>query len=143
MKSTENSPTGMAWDGTGDRARQLMREYRGLLSGYAPVPDVEKKSRKERTSAKAKAKPKAPALSDLPAEMRQLLDRYKREHRGKVEPIAYITAGGADAARNVSQFADLPPEDELVILALTETIASGERVEARSQVLLVRRVEKR
>lgn len=139
MKSNEHNPTAMAWDGSGDRARQIMREYRGLLSGYAPVPDVEKKPRKQRTSAKAKA----PAVADLPAEMQQLLERYKREHPGKVQPIAYITAGGADAARSVSQFAELPPEDELVVLALTETVASAEHVEARSQVLLIRRVEKR
>jgi hypothetical protein len=139
MKPSENNPTAMAWDGSGDRARQIMREYRGLLSGYAPVPDVAKKPRKERTPAKTKA----PAVSDLPAEMQQLLERYKREHPGKVQPIAYIIAGGPDAARSVSQFADLPPEDELVILALTETVASADRVEARSQVLLIRRVEKR
>ena len=85
-----------------------------------------KKPRKERTPAKTKA----PAVSDLPAEMQQLLERYKREHPGKVQPIAYIIAGGPDAARSVSQFADLPPEDELVILALTETVASADRVEA-------------
>jgi hypothetical protein len=139
MKPSESNQTGMTWEGSGDRARQIMREYRGLLSGYAPVPDVEKKSRKERSSAKTKA----PAVSALSAEMRQLLDRYKRDNPGKVEPIAYITAGGTEATRSVSQFADLPPEDDLVILALTETIASANRVEARSQVLLIRRVGKR
>jgi len=84
VKSTESNPTATAWDGTGDRARQIMREYRGLLSGYAPVPDVEKKPGKARASAKAKGKPKAPAIADLPAEMRQLLERYKREHPGRV-----------------------------------------------------------
>jgi hypothetical protein len=141
VKPSDNNPTAMVWDGTGDRARQIMREYRGLLSGYAPVPDLETEPRKGRTSAKAKAK--APAVATLPAEMRQLLERYKRDNPGKVEPIAYITAGGPEAARNVSQFAELPPEDDLVILALTETIASANRVEARSQVLLIRRVGKR
>ena len=130
MKPSESNQTGMTWKGSGDRARQIMREYRGLLSGYAPVPDVAKKK-------------KAPAVSALPAEMRQLLERYKRDNPGKVEPIAYITAGGPEATRKVSQFADLPPEDDLVILALTETIASANRVEARSQVLLIRRVGKR
>ena len=139
MKPSESNQTGMTWEGSGDRARQIMREYRGLLSGYAPVPDFEKKSRKERASAKAKS----PAVSRLPAEMRQLLERYKRDNPGKVEPIAYITAGGPEATRNVSQFAELPPEDDLVILALTETVASADRVEARSQVLLIRRVGKR
>jgi hypothetical protein len=132
VKSSDNNPAGMVWDGTGDRARQIMREYRGLLSGYAPVPDLEKR-----------AKAKVPAVAKLPAEMRQLLDRYKRDNPGKIEPIAYITAGGPEGARNVSQFAELPSEDDLVILALTETIASANRVEARSQVLLIRRVGKR
>jgi len=139
VKPDKNKPAGTAWEGPGDRARQFMREYRGLLSGYAAVPDVEKKqTRKSRTS------PKALAVSDLPVEMRQLLEKYKREHPGvAVQPVAYVTAGGPDAARRAAGFADLPPEDNLVILALTETVASADRVEARSQVLLLRRVEKR
>jgi hypothetical protein len=127
----------MAWEGSGDRTRQIMQGYRGLLSGYAAVPDDEKQPGKARTPAKAKA----PAASNLPAEMQQLLKKYTREHPGKVELVAYITAGGADATRSVSQFADLP-EEEFVILALTETLASANRVEARSQVLLIRRIEK-
>lgn len=139
MKPNENGPAVMVWDGTGDRARQIIREYRGLLSGYVPVPDLDKKPRKERASAKAKA----PVVAKLPAEIQQLLDRYKRDNPGKVEPIAYLTAGGSEATRSVSQFAELPPEDDLVILALTETIAGAYRVEARSQVLLIRRIGKR
>ena len=127
MKPNVNGQIEATWQGTGDRARQIMREYRGLLSGYAPVPDLEKKSRKARAAVK------------LPAEMRQLLERYKRGNPGKVEPIA----GGSAATRSVSQFAELPPEDDLVILALTETIASASHVEARSQVLLIRRIGKR
>ena len=138
MKPSESNQNG-TWEGSGDRARQIMREYRGLLSGYAPVPDFEKKSRKERASAKTKA----PALAALPAQMRQLLERYKRDNPGKIEPIAYIVAGGAEATRSVSQYAELPPEDDLVILALTETIAGANNVEVRSQVLLIRRVGKR
>ena len=43
MKPNEKNPTGMAWEGSGDRARQIMREYRDLLSGYAAVPDLEEK----------------------------------------------------------------------------------------------------
>ncbi|MFT3923785.1 MAG: hypothetical protein QM778_14730 [Myxococcales bacterium] len=139
MKPNESERTGMAWEGSGDRARQIMREYRGLLIGYSPVPDLEERTSEERTRGKAKA----PAVADLPAEIRQLFDRFEREHPRKVEPIAYITAGGSDGERSVSQFAELPPEDELVILALTETVASADRVEVRSQVLLVRQAEKR
>jgi hypothetical protein len=139
VKPDKNNPAGTAWEGPGDRARQFMREYRALLSGYAAVPDVEKKqTRKARTPAQA------PAVSDLPVEMRQLLEKYKREHPGvKVQTVAYVTAGGPDAARKAAGFAEFPPEEDLVILALTETVASADRVEARSQVLLLRRVEKR
>ena len=139
MKRNKNKPTAAAWEGPGDRARQFMREYRNLLSGYAPVPDVDTKpTRKARTPAKALA------ASNLPVEMRQLLERYKRDHPGvAVQPVAYITTGGPDAVRSAAGFADLPPEDDLVILALTETVASADRVEARSQVLLLRRVGKR
>ena len=138
MKPKKDATTAVAWEGSGDRAREIMREYRGLLSGYAPVPDVEKRP------GKARKPPKAPSVADLPPEMQQLLERYKRDNpKPAVQPVAYITAGGADAARSVSVFAELPPEDELVILSLTETVASANRVEARSQVLLLRRVEKR
>ena len=139
MKPDKNKPTGPAWEGPGDRARQFMREYRGLLSGYAAVPDVERKK-----SRKASTPPKAPAVSDLSAEMRQLLERYKREHPGTaVQLVAYVTAGGPDAARSAAGFPDLPSEEDLVILALTETVASVNGVEARSQVLLLRPLEKR
>lgn len=142
MKPKKNSPTNTEWEGPGDRARQFMREYRGLLSGYAEVPDVEEK-RKKKKSAKAGTPPKPPGVSDLSAEMRQLLERYKREHPGTVQLVAYITAGGPDAARSAAGFPDLPSEEALVILALTETIASVNGVEARSQVLLLRRLGKR
>jgi alkanesulfonate monooxygenase SsuD/methylene tetrahydromethanopterin reductase-like flavin-dependent oxidoreductase (luciferase family) len=139
VKPEKNNPTPTAWDGPGDRAREFIREYRALLTGYAAVPDVEKKQ-----TRKARTPPKPPVVSDLPVEMRQLLETYKREHPGAaVQPIAYVTAGGSDAARSAARYADLPPEDDLVILALTTTVASAERVEARSQVLLLRRVEKR
>ena len=30
MKPSESNQTGMTWEGSGDRARQIMREYRGL-----------------------------------------------------------------------------------------------------------------
>jgi len=43
VKPDKNNATRTTWEGLGDRARQFMREYRGLLSGYAAVPDVEKK----------------------------------------------------------------------------------------------------
>jgi hypothetical protein len=142
VKPGNNNPTGTAWEGSGDRARQIMREYRSLLNGYAAVPDVEQRPRK--TKARTPPKAKAPAVSDLPAEMQQLLERYKRDNpKTGIQLVAYITAGGSGAARSVAQCADLPPEEELVILALTETVASANRVEARSQVLLLRRVEKR
>ena len=138
MTRNGKSSAGTVWEGSGDRARQFMREYRGLLSGYAAVPDVEKKK-----AGKARI-PKVPAISDLPAGMQQLLERYKREHpEPEVQLVAFLTAGGPDAAGTASGFADLPPEDDLVILALTETVASAGRVEARSQVLLLQRVEKR
>jgi hypothetical protein len=115
-----------------------MREYRGLLSGYAAAPDVE-----EQPTARARTAPKAPAVSDLSVEMRQLLERYTREHPDvAVQPVAYVTTGGPDAAPAAAGFADLPSEEDLVMLALTETVASADRVEARSQVLMLRRVEK-
>ena len=143
MKPKKNSPARTEWEGPGDRARQFMREYRGLLGGYAEVPDVEKK-KKTKTSRKASTARKPPGVSDLSAEMRQLLERYKREHPGPgVQLVAYVTAGGPVAAGSAAGFPDLPSEEALVILALTETIASVNGVEARSQVLLLRRLEKR
>jgi hypothetical protein len=75
--------------------------------------------------------------------MRQLLERYKREHPGNIQLVAYLTVGAPDAARSAAGFQDLPSEEALVILALTETIASVNGVEARSQVLLLRRLGKR
>ena len=139
MKPNKNNPPATSWESSGDRARQFMRDYRALLGGYAAVPDVESRpGKKARTSAKLRI------VSDLPAEMQQLLEKYKREHpKTPVEPVAYLTAGGPDATRSAARFADLPPEEDLLIVALTQTVASCDRVEARSQILLLRRVEKR
>src|SRR5262245_25648413 len=82
-----------------------------LLSEYAAVPDVEKKK-----SRKASTPLKAHAVSDLWAEMRQLLERHKREHQGNwVQLVAYLTAGCPDAARSAAGFQDLPPEAVNVI----------------------------
>lgn len=138
-KADEGAASETTWEGPGDRARQMMREYRALLSGYAAVPDPSKG--KARKSAAAR---KAPVVSDLPAQMQELLRRYEREHpQTSTEPVAYITAGGHDASLSISAIPDLPREEESVILALTETVASVDRVEARSQVLLLRRLGKR
>jgi hypothetical protein len=128
------SDTRMAWEGPGDRARQFIREYRDVLRGYAAVPDTA-----EENTLTARTPLKALAASDLSVDMRHLLERYKREHPGTVvHPVAYLTVAAPAATRSVFGFADLPPEEDLVILALTETVASADRVEVRSQVLLLR-----
>jgi hypothetical protein len=116
-----------------------MREYLDALRGYAAAPDT-----KEETTLAACAPFKALAVPDLPVDMRQLLERYERERPGTVvHPVAYLTVGAPDATRSAFGFADLPREEDLVILALTETVASAGRVEARSQVLLLRCGEKK
>ena len=139
MNPHEGNTTGAEWEGPGDRARQFMREYRDVLRGYAAAPDTE-----EETTLSARTPSKALAVSDLPVDMRHLLERYEREHPGTVvRPVAYLTGGAPDATRGTFGFADLPPEEDLVILALTETVASAGRVEARSQVLLLRCGENR
>ncbi|HVU23887.1 MAG TPA: hypothetical protein VHE13_07155 [Opitutus sp.] len=143
VKSTDTKSIATTWEGRGDRARHIIREYRGLLSGYAAVPEGEDQPRPARASAKTKTKTKAASASDLPAEMRQAFERYKRKYPGAVQLVAYITAGGSDPARSISRFAEPPPDDEIVILSLIETVASARGVEARSQVLLLRRIEKR
>ena len=134
MNPNERNTTGKAWEVSGDRARQYIREYRAVLNGYAAVPDTVGV-----TTVAAPTPLKALTVPDLPVEMRHLLKRYEREHPGTVvQPVAYITGGAPDAISNTFGFTDLPPEEDLVILALTETVASAGRVEARSQVLLLR-----
>ena len=135
----ENNTTRTVWEGRGDRARQFMREYLDVLRAYAAVPDSE-----EETPLASRTPFKALVARDLPTDMRQLLERYEREHPGTVvEPVGYLTVGALEATRSSVGFADLPREEDLVILALTETVASAGRVEARSQVLLLRCGEKR
>ncbi len=141
MKSTDTKSIATTWEGRGDRARHIIREYRGLLSGYAALPEGEDQPRPARASAKTKTK--TASAADLPAAMRQAFERYKRKYPGAVQLVAYITAGGSDAARTISRFAEPPPDDEIVVLSLIETVASARGVEARSQVLLLRRIEKR
>ena len=138
MKRAEGNAIGTAWEGPGDRARHFMREHLDVLRGYAAVPDTS-----EKTATAPSPPARALAAADLPAEMQRLLERYQREHpETVVHPVAYMTVGVPDATGIGSEFADISSEQDLVILALTETVASTGQVEARSQVLLLRSGEK-
>lgn len=139
----------MVWQGEGDRARQALREYRQLLNQHACVPDVPEapgqagKSGKAGKAARSEAA-KPLKASDLPTEMRALLERYTKANAGvKLEIVGYIGAGGPHTAIGAGIPGELPSEDDLVILSWTETVASASRVEARSQVLVLRRVGRR
>lgn len=135
MNPIADNANATAWEGPGDRARQVMRDYLDILRGYMAVRDTE-----EDPAHVQHTRSRPLEAANLPANMRQLLEKYKHEHPGAIlQPVGYLAMGETGAAPNTCGFTSLPREEDLVILALTETVATAGGVEARSQVLLLQR----
>jgi hypothetical protein len=82
-------------------------------------------------------RPPEPTLDDLPDDLRELAREYESSRPGvRLTPLRYITIGGADGL-TVAGTADLP-DDGLVSLFVTRTIADADRAEVTSRVLLAR-----
>ena len=72
--------------------------------------------------------------------MKALVDRYEQSHPGeRVEPIRLLDVGAQGEALAPFTAAEFPSDDDMLILVLSETAASAERVEVRSRVLIARR----
>ncbi|HZR86313.1 MAG TPA: hypothetical protein VFB02_05890 [Bradyrhizobium sp.] len=122
------------WNVTGARARAMLQLFRQQMLAFAQVPHPEVASAARHAAAPPSARP---SLADLPAELQQLLKRYEAAHPGvRVELVSYLTYGAPGDRSTEFNMSDLPPDDSLVVLAVTETVASAKQVEVRSHVLV-------
>lgn len=79
MNPSADNANATAWEGPGDRARQVMWDYLDVLRGYTAVPHTEEDpAHVQRTQSKPLE------AADLPANMRQLLEKYRDEHSGAI-----------------------------------------------------------
>lgn len=79
------------------------------------------------------------SAAELPADLRRLLKQYEEAHPDvRVEPVSYMTSDASGEAAMKLDPSELPHEDELVVLSVTETTASARQIEARSHVLVAR-----
>jgi hypothetical protein len=122
------------WGVARDSAPTVLAQLRQQVTRYADVPvdpgDAD-------PGAGEAAVPLS--LGDLPAEMQQLVLRYQDSHRTDIEPIRLLSVGGPGDVGIPFIDADLPGNEDLVLLVLTETAASSEHVDVRSQLLVARR----
>jgi hypothetical protein len=134
MNMHESDAGAAKWGASGDGARGLLQLFRQQLRGYADVPAVSSED-----APRAQASVPVAAVDDLPAELRQLLQRYEQEHPSvRLEPVRYVSVGVPREAGTLFSATDLPGEEELVVLVITETVASMSQVEVRSRMLLAR-----
>ena len=137
MPSHENHPVESHWGMSGDDPRAVLPLLREQLRTYADLPAAEQGSKRKTRSSRAAEKA---AIGDLPAEVKALVDRYEQSHPGeRVEPIRLLDIGGQGEALAPFTAAEFPSDEDMLILVLSETAASAERVEVRSRVLIARR----
>lgn len=136
MREHESHPAESHWGMSGDDARAVLPLLRQQLSTYADLPVAERGSKgTARTSKKKKT-----TIGDLPAEVKELVDRYEQSHPGeRVEPVRLLDINAQGEAPAPFTAAEFPDDDDMLILVLSETAASAERVEVRSRVLIARR----
>src|SRR4249919_3073113 len=134
MKGQRHQRVQPLWGASGGNARTLLAQLRQQVMRYADVPLAP-------TDVGPDAGKAAPPMSvdNLPTEMQQLVKRYEKAHQGTaVQPIRLLSVGGPDDVGAAFIDADIPSNDELVLLVLTETAVSVDHVEVRSQVLVAR-----
>lgn len=137
MPSHESHPVEPHWGMSGDDPRAVLPLLRQQLRTYADLPAAEPGSKRKARSSQA---PERTTIGDLPTEVKALVDRYEQSHPGeRVEPIRLLDVGAQGEALAPFTAAEFPSDDDMLILVLSETAASAERVEVRSRVLIARR----
>lgn len=111
----------------------MLRLHREHLENVGPLPID--KSAEERRGAAA---PPALSVGDLSADIQGLVAQYESSHPGQhLTPLGLATTGADETPSWISP-GDLPEDDQLVILANTDTAVDAERAEVRSRVLYAR-----
>lgn len=138
MSAPKENEKEVLWNASGNRARATLQLFRQQLQAHAQVPAVDPEAAPRRKSPAKKPAAKL-SVAELPADLRRLLKQYEEAHPDiRVEPVSYMISGASGEAAMKLDPSELPHEDELVVLSVTETTASAKQIEARSHVLVAR-----
>jgi hypothetical protein len=119
------------WQASDEELAELLRLHREQLLLYEDLPA------EPGEGARAAASPKKLTLDDVDEDLRELVARYEESRPGvKLTPLRCVTIGGPEGTTVVGS-AELPA-DGLVSLVVTQTIASEERAEVTSRILVAR-----
>lgn len=76
-------------------------------------------------------------IDELPSDIQELVRRYEASHPGvRLWLLQYLSISAEPDKRAAEGIDDLPDDDNLVTLAITETVVSAELVEVHSRVLI-------
>lgn len=125
-----SSTTSGSWEVSGQDASELMRSLREQLLLYETV------FTESQQGLAAQASPSEQLnLDDVAEDVRELVAEYERTRQGvRLTPLRYITIGGPNGVTVVGS-ADLP-DDGLVSIITTRTIADAGRAEVTSRILV-------
>jgi hypothetical protein len=112
----------------------MLRLYREQLANVGPLP-IDESAEERRLAA---APPPELSVTDLPADIQGLIAQYESSHPGRhLTPLGLATPGADETPSWISS-GDLPEDDQLVILAITDTALDAGLAEVRSRVLYAR-----
>lgn len=133
---TRPSEPGPAWQVTGAQAREVIRHYLAQFAAHArPALPIPPDAVGEDQSPAAPPEPLD--LADMPDAIMRLLQEYRTAHPGtRLSAVRYLAV--SSAGQTTQGHGDLPGEDGVVAISITETVASAEQVHVTSHVLLAR-----
>lgn len=126
------------WDlgASAETTQALLSLPRQQLAHSSSVPPP----RSEDTLAVKQERRPPVRFGDLPKDVQRLVERYEKSHRGvRVEPARLPSVGAPGDHATTFDPADIPSDEDFLVLALIETAASQAHVEVRSHVLIARR----
>jgi hypothetical protein len=125
---------GGSWPTSPMEARLLLRRQREQVLQYAEMPEMLADDQAGAVRSGVEASGRGP-LPALPERLQRLVDDYQRDHPAvRLVPRTYV--GVDEGGSTVVGAADVPAEDQLVSLGITETVLDADAVRVRSHLLL-------
>lgn len=140
MSQPEPTATPHPWSIAGDSARMLLRLHREQMLRYSDVPTLparDAQNNRGDTLTPPRESRGELSLATVPVGLQRMVQEYERDHPGvRLAPRRFLVVGDGEHVQVGSETADLPGEDELVSLVITETALDAVRVRVRSQLLI-------
>lgn len=122
-----------AWSMSGEAATEQLRRHRHQLRAYAAIPTDPDAGQQE---AALRSAPRL-TLEELPGDIQELVRRYESAQPGvRLRLLQYLTITAEPDERAAEGIEELPDDDSLVTLVITETMLGADVVEVRSRMLI-------